>query len=157
MRMKEYRIAAIEAFIRYISVDCPFDDLKASEYLTLSETLRYIPKPFLVSETSARERTFYHYAIHLDAPRETPLPASGILSVSASKKGLWRFIQNCGMDGTLYVVQPKHDAILIDTSKLAEDLYEKGRLPWRIMRRVQNEDEYIYVNPTIDCCKRTTL
>lgn len=155
--MKEYRIAAIEAFVRYISADCPFDDLKARDYLTLSETLKNMPKSFLVDQTDMRERAFYHYAVHLDAPRKNPIPASGILSVSASKKGMERFIQNCGMDGTLYVVSPRHDAILINAGKLAAALHEKGKLPWEIMRRVQNEDEYIYVNPTIACCKKTTL
>lgn len=156
--MKE--IAAIKAFVRYVSADCPYDDLRASEYLTLSETLRNIPKAFLVPRAGIRERTFYHYAIHLDVPRKSPIPISGIMSLSASKNGLRsikRFIQNCGMDGTLYVVTPRHDAILIDANKLAAALYEKGKLPWRIMRRVQQEDEYIYVNPTIDCCKKTTL
>ena len=157
MRMKEYRTAAVKAFIRYVTADCPFDDLKASEYLTLSETLRNIPRSFLVDQTGMRERTFYHYAIHMDVPRKSPIPISGIMSLSASRKGMERFVQGCCMNGILYVVSPRRDAILIDASKLATALHEEGKLPWWIMERVQNEDEYIYVNPTIDCCKRTTL
>lgn len=155
--MKEYRIASVKAFIRYVTVDCPYDELRASEYLTLSETLKDIPKAFLVSQTEMRERSFYHYAVHLDSPRESPIPASGILSLSASKDGMARFIQNCGMDGTLYVVKPRRDAVLIDAGKLAAALHEKGKLLWEVMRRIEQENEHIYVNPTIGCCKRTTL
>lgn len=155
--MKEYRIAAIKAFVRYVSADCPYDELRASEYLTLHEILRNIPKAFLVSQASMRKRTFYHYAVYLDSPRESPIPASGILSLSASKESMKQFEQNCGMDGILYTVTPRHGAILVDAGKLATALHEKGKLPWAIMRRVQQEDEYIYVNPTIDCCKKTTL
>lgn len=157
MRMKEYRIAAIEAFVRYVSADCPFDEMEANEYATLSETLRNIPKAFLVSRAGIRERTFYHYAIHLDVPRKSPIPISGIMSLSASRKGMERFVQGCCMNGILYVVTPRHDAILINAGKLATALHEEGKLPWWIMERVQNEDEYIYVNPTISCCKKTTL
>ena len=155
--MKEYRIAAIKAFIRYVSVDCPYDDLKASEYLTLSDTLRDIPRSFLVSQASIRKQTLYHYAIYLDSPRETPIPASGILSLSASREGLNRFVQNCGMDGILYRVMPSRNALIIDAYRLAGVLHEKGELTWEVMRRVEQENEYIYVNPTIDCCKKTTL
>lgn len=155
--MKEYRIAAIKAFVRYVSVDCPYDDLKASEYLTLSETLRDIPRAFLVPSASLRKQTLYHYAAYLDSPRENPIPASGILSLSASREGMREFMLNCGLDGTLYVVTPRCDAILIDAGKLATALHKKGKLPWEIMRRIQQENEYIYVNPTTDCCKKTTL
>lgn len=145
-------VKQLRLFVEYISSDVPYTAMCRADYNQLSTVLWEFPVQYMLKPEEYMRREWYHFAV----ARKSLIPSSGILSITGKQEAR-KFAEACDHDGMMYRVYPRPGSLILNVQKLAEEMHERGLLEWAFLRRTQQENEYIYVNPTIDCCKKTTL